>query len=208
MQNVYVITHAQSEHHIQGRVGGWYDTSLTARGRDQAKAVAARLRGLIPTNRDLDLISSDLKRAAETANVIGTALGKPVALDRGFREISYGEAEGKPQEWLDERIVPAPASNRLDHRIVAGAESKREFMGRIYASMSKLSDTSDTIIVTHGFALTFVIANWIGMRMTDAGYVNFAATPGGITHLQRGGFFDNKAINYLNDTSHLANIEC
>lgn len=205
MQNVYVVTHAQSEHHLQDRVGGWYDTALSDYGRAQATAVAARLRGLV-AGEAVDLVSSDLKRAAETAAVIGGALGVTARLDPDFREISYGAAEGKPQAWLDERIVPAPEDNRLDHIMIEGAESKRAFIARVYAATARLSSTRDTIIVTHGFALTFVIASWIGMREADATHVNFAASPGGITQLQKGGFFRNRAVAYVNDTSHLEGL--
>ena len=29
MKNLFVITHTQSLHHIERKVGGWYDTGLT-----------------------------------------------------------------------------------------------------------------------------------------------------------------------------------
>ena len=37
MRNVYVVTHAESIHYIEKNVGGWYDTSLTERGKAQAE---------------------------------------------------------------------------------------------------------------------------------------------------------------------------
>ena len=43
MKRVYVITHTESLHHIQGLGGGWFDTSLTDRGKEQAKNLAERL---------------------------------------------------------------------------------------------------------------------------------------------------------------------
>ena len=227
MQNIYVVTHAQSQHHIENRVGGWYDTGLTALGQRQAKAAAARLETLTshsktsaPKMNSLPyLISSDLKRAAETADIIGHALGTTSILDPGFRENSYGAADGKPQAWLDERITMAPDDNRLDHLVVTGAESKRSFITRIYKSMNALqkssladaaaahTDTDTTIIiVTHGYALTFVIAAWIGLKIEDAGYVNFTAAPAGITHLYQDDGFRNKGVKVLNDTRHLGGM--
>jgi probable phosphoglycerate mutase len=47
MQNIYVVTHAQSIHHIQGLGGGWYDTSLTEKGVKQAETLADFLYGEI-----------------------------------------------------------------------------------------------------------------------------------------------------------------
>lgn len=206
MQNIFVVTHAQSQHHLENKVGGWYDTGLTELGKRQAHAAANRLVNLC-SKRDVSIFSSDLKRASETANIIGDTLNVSVSLDPRLREISYGEADGKPQSWLDERIVVAPEHDRLDHIVVSKAESKRTFIQRIYDSVSQLPTSSDLIIVTHGFALTFVIANWIGLKIEDAGYVNFSASPGGITHLKKDNFFRNNAVIFLNDKSHLLEIK-
>ena len=53
--------------------------------------------------------------------------------DRQLREMSYGEAEGRPQEWLDQRFVPPPAQgDRLGHTAgVPGAEPKSALAARI-----------------------------------------------------------------------------
>ena len=72
--------------------------------------------------------------------------------------------------------------------------------------MSRLPVSNDDVVVTHGYALTFVIAYWIGMRVEDASYVNFAATPAGIMHLKKDDFFRNNAVEFLNDASHLKGI--
>lgn len=47
-------------------------------------------------------------------------------VDRRLREKSYGEAEGKSQEWLGRRFVPPPAvGERMEHNEgVEGAETK------------------------------------------------------------------------------------
>lgn len=39
------------------------------------------------------------------------------------------------------------------------------------------------VIVTHGFALTFVVAAWIKMPLDAAGYIAVQATSGGLTRL-------------------------
>jgi len=202
MRNIYVVTHTQSEHHIDGLVGGWYDTGLTSFGQEQAQTVAKRLDMLV-SRFDVGLVSSDLKRASETAKIIGDRVGVSAMLVTGLRENSYGLADGKKQNWLDERIIAASDHDRLDHVVVEGAESKRTFVERIYASMGALPEKSDVIIVTHGYALTFVIASWVGMRIEDTGYINFRATPGGLTHMQEDDFYRNRAVQFINDVSHL-----
>lgn len=115
MKNIFVVTHAQSLHHIEKKVGGWYDTGLTQQGYSDANAVADRLTTVIK-NGPVEIFSSDLLRAWETADVIGGRLKRPIHSVSDLREISYGCAEGMPQAWLDVRRVPAPDDDRLDHR--------------------------------------------------------------------------------------------
>jgi hypothetical protein len=52
--------------------------------------------------------------------------------------------------------------------------------------------------------MTFVIARWIRLPLEAAGHVNFRSNSGGITHLQEDDFFGNRAVRFLNSTSHLA----
>jgi probable phosphoglycerate mutase len=124
-----------------------------------------------------------------------------------LREISYGDAEGRPQARLDARFIyPPKRGNRLDHPYgIPGAETRREFASRIYRAMESVESTptEHQVIVTHGFALTFVVAAWIGMPLEAAGSVAVRATSGGITYLQEDDLFGNRAIVRVNDTTHL-----
>lgn len=61
-----------------------------------------------------------------------------------------------------------------------------------------------TPYVTHGGALTFVIAAWIRMPIRSAGHVAFRSTSGGITHLREDDFFHNRQVMALNSVAHLA----
>ena len=60
------------------------------------------------------------------------------------------------------------------------------------------------VVVTHGFALTFVIAAWIKMPLASLGYVNFLAKPASITTLREDDYFHNRQVVALADTRHLA----
>jgi probable phosphoglycerate mutase len=206
MKNVYVVAHAESIHHVEGKVGGWFDTALTDRGRVQAQLVAEKLVQLLGS--DIPMVtSSDLLRAKETAEIIGNELKCPVNVTSDLRELSAGIAEGKPQDWLDDHFSPAPNNNRLDHRSIENAETKREFLTRVYRAMDQIlkSEHPNHVIVTHGYAMTFVIGCWIRMPIDAAGYVNFRSNSGGITHLHEDDFLHNRAVIFLSDTSHLAN---
>ena len=189
---------------MEEKVGGWFDTGLTEVGRAQAQLVAEHLMDLLGSDTPM-VISSDLLRARETASIVAAQFKCSLNLTSDLREISCGIAEGKPQSWLDARFKPAPDDNRLDHRIIDQAETKREFSKRIFRVVDKIvsSNQPNHIVVTHGYAMTFVVACWIGMPLEAAGYVNFRSNSGGITHLQEDDFLRNRAVRFLNRTSHL-----
>lgn len=208
MKTLYVVTHPQSVHHVEGRVGGWYNTSLTDLGRRQAEAIAARLSDLC-AGQASGLISSDLLRCSETADIIGRQLKLTPRMTPDLREMSCGVAEGKPQAWLDTRRLPVPEQGGLDDTGgIQGAETRRQTGTRIYRAMDEiLADPADCqIIVTHGFALTFVIAWWIGMPIESLGRVNFPVKSGSITHLAENAQWKSRAVVTLGETAHLANL--
>ncbi|WP_414944756.1 histidine phosphatase family protein [Amycolatopsis sp. cmx-11-32] len=196
MRTVYVVTHPESTHHLDRLVGGWYDSELTPEGERAAVAIAESLHAKVPE--DVELYTSDLRRAARTAEVIGERLGVTPIPDRRLREKSYGEAGGKPQEWLDSRFVPPPATGeRLGHdEGIPGAETKGAMAARVYAAMDSIleSDSEHQIVVTHGGALTFVIAAWIRMPLESAGYVDFRGSPGSVTVLREDDYFHNRQV--------------
>lgn len=205
-----MVTHPEATHHTDRLVGGWYDSALTERGRRQAHAIAERLAAVIPTGSALAIRSSDLQRARTTADVIGTRLGAEVVLDRDLREKSYGEAEGRPQSWLDERFVPPPASgDRLRHdEGIAGAETRWDLALRARAAMARIEESASehVVVVSHGGTTTFLLAAWIGMPPETTGVVSFRLTPGGITLLRTDDRFHSRRIEELNHVGHLRGI--
>lgn len=208
MQTLYVVTHPQSVHHVEGRVGGWYDTPLTDLGRRQAEAIANRLADLC-AGQSPSLVSSDLLRCHETAEIIGRHLSLAPSLTPNLREMSCGVAEGQPQAWLSARRLPVPEEGGLDDTGgIEGAETRRQTGTRIYRAMDEiLAEQADChIIVTHAFALTFVIAWWIGMPIESLGRVNFPVSSGSITHLTEHSFWKSRAVATLGEKDHLAGI--
>jgi probable phosphoglycerate mutase len=207
MRTIYVVAHPEATHHVEGVVGGWHDSQLTPAGKRAATSIAGALRSAIPGNADVEVFSSDLQRARQTARVVGDLLHVEPTVDRRLREKSYGEAEGKPQEWLDQRFVPPPAvGDRMGHdEGVAGAETRLAFAQRVYAVMDAILETDcvHKVIVTHGFAVTFVVASWIRMPIESLGYVNFRAAPGSITALREDDYFHNRQVVDLGETRHL-----
>ena len=206
MNEIFVVTHPEATHHVDGRVGGWFDSELTDRGRDQAHQIATALAQQVRPG--AQLYTSDLRRAAQTASIIASHLDVEPRLLIELREKSYGEGEGMPDAWFRERFVPPPSTGeRMDHdEGLAGAETKAEWVRRVYAGMDAIlaESSRQKIIVTHGGSATFVIARWIGMPLDSLSHVSFTVDPGSITRLVEDDYFHNRAVALLNDTSHLS----
>ncbi|WP_433894201.1 histidine phosphatase family protein [Streptomyces sp. CA-111067] len=208
VRTLYVVTHPEATHHIEGVVGGWYDSQLTPGGVRAAEAIGQALRGRVPEEAEVRVVSSDLRRTLRTAAEVGGVFGVEPVVDRRLREKSYGEAGGKPQAWLDRRFVPPPAAGeRMDHdEGVEGAETRGVYARRIYAAMDEIlrDPCEHQIIVTHGGSLTFVIASWIKMPIESAGYASFRSPSGSITTLREDDRLHNRQVVALGDTRHLA----
>lgn len=208
-RRVHVVTHPEATHHVDGLVGGQFDSALTALGERQAAVIGAVLRERVGTA-SVAVAASDLRRTWRTAEVVGDALGVAPTSDPRLREISYGEAGGRPQTWLDARYVPAPAvGDRLRHHPgVAGAETRLDVALRAYRALTDLLalDVDELVVVTHGFTAGFVVAAWIGMPIEAAGHVAFPVASGSITTLREDGFFHNRGVLAVGDTRHLAEV--
>ncbi|MER7170243.1 histidine phosphatase family protein [Streptomyces mesophilus] len=207
VRTLHVVTHPEATHHVDGLVGGWFDSALTEKGQREAEAIARALREAVPAGAGVELYSSDLLRTRQTADAIAEAFGVPVALDARLREKSYGEAGGRPQEWLDRRFVPPPATGeRMDHdEGIEGAETRAQWVRRVYEATEEIvrRPAAHQIVVTHGGSFTFVLAAWIRMPYEAAGYVSFRAPSGSITTLREDDWFHNRQVAVLGDTGHL-----
>jgi 2,3-bisphosphoglycerate-dependent phosphoglycerate mutase len=207
MRDLYVVTHPEASHHVDGLVGGWFDSDLTAHGFAHAEKIAEALAARLLADAAVDVFTSDLVRARRTAEVVARRLGVDVIPDADLREKSYGEAGGRPQAWLDERFLPPPAvGERMRHdEGVGGAETKWELAVRAYAALERILRTGveNQVAVTHGGTATFLIAAWIGMPIDAAGFVNFRFSSGGITLLREDDVFHNRQVAVLDDVGHL-----
>jgi 2,3-bisphosphoglycerate-dependent phosphoglycerate mutase len=210
MKFVYVVTHPEATHHVEGRVGGWYDSDLTDRGHADAAAIAARLGELIPAEVVPSLYTSDLARTTQTARPIADQFGvEPQALS-DLREKSYGVAGGRPQAWLDARFIPPPlVGERMDHNEgIEGAETKQQSVSRVYRAVEQITadDAERRIIVTHGGSLSWVIAAWQRLPISACAFVSYRVAPGSITVLGEDDYFHNRAVHTLGDSSHLQSV--
>lgn len=101
VQRLLVLRHGESTWNVEHRWQGWLDAPLTAKGEEQS---AARARTLAHDSFAPRVIyTSDLSRAARTAEIIAAHVESPVITDTGFRERNGGEWEGHTGDEIDER---------------------------------------------------------------------------------------------------------
>jgi broad specificity phosphatase PhoE len=85
-----LVRHGATAWNNEGRIIGSTDFPLSTDGRKQAQQLGIRLSG-----EPIDIIlSSDLKRASETARIISIECGAPLVLDNRLREVDFGLWEG------------------------------------------------------------------------------------------------------------------
>jgi len=83
---IYLARHGETEYNRERRFQGQGDVGLNARGREQAAELAANAHG----HGLAALYTSPLRRARETAEIVGAALGLPPIPDARFMETDTG----------------------------------------------------------------------------------------------------------------------
>lgn len=91
LSRLILVRHGETEYNAVGRMQGQLDSQLTDVGMDQIRAAAPVLAGYEPDH----IVSSDLTRAARTAEEVGEACGMPVKLDPRLRETHLGDWQGR-----------------------------------------------------------------------------------------------------------------
>jgi broad specificity phosphatase PhoE len=89
-RRLLLLRHGQSTWNADGRWQGQADPPLSPLGEEQARDAARRL-GAGQFDR---VVSSDLRRARTTAEILAGAVGLPVEVDPDLREIDVGDWQG------------------------------------------------------------------------------------------------------------------
>jgi broad specificity phosphatase PhoE len=131
---------------------------LTDRGFEQARAVAERLGEAGATR----VLTSPLRRARETAEVIAERLGLPITEVEELRELresdGFGELSLEDQRLRRWSVWMAEHGDDPDHSY-RGGESFNEIIERVGLVQERLvADATDSVIaVSHGIFLRFFL---------------------------------------------------
>jgi probable phosphoglycerate mutase len=200
MKKIYLVTHAEAAHSAEDRVGGWYDSPLTHRGKKAAGELGDKLASYGAELGSLAVYSSDLLRCKQTTELIMASNGGAIKYDPRLREMSFGDNEGIGQLEHNKIMQPrCPEGNRMDHRICSGSESRRELAERVKSFVDEIMEQEgDALVVTHGFAATFVVTAFQNISVEEMGFVSYRFSPGSISILVEDDFFKNRTLSTLN----------
>ncbi len=152
------IRHGETDWNKEDKLQGSSDIPLNARGREQAHEAA----GILADGGWQVVVSSPLKRARETAQIIAHDLGLELGPSYpALVERDYGPLEG---ESSSETVAKYP------HRDYPGAESLDSVVSRGLAGLAKVAHDfhdQDVVIVAHGTIIRYTLAALAG-RPLDA----------------------------------------
>jgi broad specificity phosphatase PhoE len=154
----YFVRHGESEGNAARIFTGQTDSPLTARGRGQAATVAAEL-AKVKFDR---IVSSDLARARDTAEVIAKPHRIAVEIVPELREIDVGdrtgtafdETRGLPN-WSDDGFVSWPGGETLD-----------QVLARTLGAIERLTRESPgktILVVGHGGVNRILLSHFLGI---------------------------------------------
>jgi broad specificity phosphatase PhoE len=164
---IFLVRHGESEHNLERRVQGWSGTGLTERGRADARTAAAALR----TRGVAAVYGSDLARAAETAVIIGEALGVTPILSEAFREIRMGPWEGRRVDEVEANDGEALWKWRWDGRNPPhpDVEPIDAFARRLLDGLERIcgahGESDRVAVVTHGGSISALMTHFTGLDL-------------------------------------------
>jgi broad specificity phosphatase PhoE len=146
VRRLVLLRHGRTEWNAQRRFQGQSDPPLDEVGRAQAYEVAGLMAALRPDR----LVSSDSARAAQTATIVGAAIGVDVGYDARLRERSLGHWEGLTRDEVAQRY-PDEFADWVAGRdvLTRGGETRDEVAARALASFRDQPEVETLVLVTH-----------------------------------------------------------
>lgn len=157
MKRLMLVRHGESEWNAVRRLQGQADIDLSAAGIEQAKALKPVIEGFRPDK----VITSDLKRARDTAEL----LGYPDAeLTSNLREIHVGDWTATLISEIVDREPDNYRGWRAGTFVPPGGESWADFSERTKNVVVRaLAEADRLLIVCHGGVIRALLESLIGL---------------------------------------------
>ncbi|MBV8203209.1 MAG: histidine phosphatase family protein [Acidobacteria bacterium] len=151
MKRLYLVRHGLAEVG-SGRAVGHLDPPLSAAGAESIAKLAGSWRGPAPAR----VVSSDLRRAADSARLLAARLGAVAEADPRLRELAFGEWEGLTWDEIhrrDERRLAA-WGDRWWEVAPPGGETFAELSRRVREWLEDLGSGGEPVVaVAHAGSL-------------------------------------------------------
>ncbi|MCT7660419.1 glucosyl-3-phosphoglycerate phosphatase [Mycobacterium deserti] len=169
IRRLVMLRHGQTAYNAGSRMQGQLDTELTDLGREQAVAAAE----VLAKRQPLAIVSSDLRRALDTAVALGERAGMPVAVDTRLRETHLGDWQGMTHLEVDAVAPGARLAWRDDARWAPhGGESRVDVAARGMPLVHELlteqtewgvDSERPVVLVAHGGLIAALTAAVLGL---------------------------------------------
>lgn len=153
-----IMRHGETDWNIQSRMQGTTDIELNANGIKQATIAAEELK-----NREIDIIiSSPLKRAKKTAEIVSNIIKVPYVCDNSLVERGFGDYEGTDPKKADYELFWNYNSNYSEKHV----EPIKDFYERVDSGLKKIEENyigKNILLVTHGGTSRGIFCHFYGI---------------------------------------------
>lgn len=133
MKTIFFFRHGETDWNKNGLVQGASDIPLNETGLQQARDLA----DILSTKRLEIILSSDLIRAKQMAQMIGNKLNISIIFSAHLRETNYGEAEGMERVLAREKYaaimqeIDNQKNENRHHLSLPAGESRHQVLQRV-----------------------------------------------------------------------------
>lgn len=163
MGRIIVARHGRTSWNAAGRFQGHGDPPLDEVGEEQARALAAALAVLDPPV----VVTSDLRRARQTAEMVAGACGADLVVDPALREMDLGTWEALTPAEVEDRFPEEYRRWRAGEDVArGGGETRVEAASRVTPVLLALAASAapgrPPVVVAHGLVLQAAMAALAG----------------------------------------------
>lgn len=175
VRRLVLLRHGQTEFNAASRMQGQLDTALSELGHAQAVAAAE----VLSKRQPLLIVSSDLRRADDTAEKLGERTGLAVRIDTRLRETHLGDWQGLTHAQVDAAAPGARLAWREDATWAPhGGESRVDVAARSVPVVTELlggepdwgrgvEADRPVVLVTHGGLIAALTAALLGLPVDN-----------------------------------------
>lgn len=191
---ILLMRHGETAWNRERRIMGDLDIPLSEQGRAQCLAAAELLHGFAVDR----IVTSPLRRAAESAEILADRLGLPTTEEDRLVEVRFGDWQGKTYDEVGadpryQAFACDPVTSPTP-----GGETVAAVQSRGLEGLRDLAPTETVVFVTHGDLIRTILCHFLAVPL--AGYRRFRVDNCGLSAVTVGeGMPEVKFLNVLAD---------